>query len=91
MKHYWLCSRCCEGYTIEYHKGLGLLLLQRLETVAAGQPGYYVLQEEILPKPVVPRRVKRARARQKKGKAELTPVAVTAIEILETRNLERMG
>ena len=34
VKHYWLCTRCCECYTIEYQKGVGVLLMERLETVA---------------------------------------------------------
>jgi hypothetical protein len=50
VKHFWLCSRCCEEYTIEYQRGLGVLLLQRLETLSSGQPCYFVLHAEIAPK-----------------------------------------
>src|ERR1017187_6965845 len=90
-KHYWLCTRCCESYTIEYQKGVGVLLMQRLETMAGGQPCYSVLQAEIAPKPALPRRLVRSRSRQRKQKIELVPVTVSAIEVLENRNLERRG
>jgi hypothetical protein len=91
VKHYWLCARCCENYTIEYHKGVGVLLMERLEKLAAAQPCYFVLQAEVAPKSILPRRFSGSRARQRKQSAELTPVVVSAIEILETRNLERRG
>ena len=94
MKHYWLCSRCCENFLIEYQKGVGVLLLERLETLAGAQPCYYVLQAEVPPMsamPALPRRVSRSRARQRKQGSELVPVTVTAIEIIEHRNLERRG
>lgn len=91
VKHYWLCTRCCGSYTIEYQKALGVLLMQRLETVAGGQPCYYVLQSEITPKIALPRRLVRSRARQRKQQTELGPVTVCSIEVLENRNLERRG
>jgi hypothetical protein len=91
VKHYWLCARCCENFTIEYQKGAGVLLMERLETVTADQPCYYVLQAEIEPKPALPRRLSRSRARQRKQTSELNSAAVSAIEVLETRNLERRG
>jgi hypothetical protein len=91
VKHYWLCTRCCETYTIEYQKGVGVLLMERLETMAGAQPCYYVLQAEIAPKPSLPRRLVRSRSRQRKQKIELAPVTVSAIEVLENRNLERRG
>lgn len=91
VKHYWLCTRCCESYTIEYQKGVGVLLMQRLETMAGGQPCYSVLQAEIAPKPALPRRLVRSRPRQREQKMELVPVTVSAIEVLENRNLERRG
>lgn len=90
MKHYWLCSRCCESYTIEYQKGVGLLLLEKIDTLKGAQPCYYVLQAEIAPKPVLPR-LARSRKRQRKPSADLPPVTVTAIEVLENRNAERRG
>ena len=91
VKHYWLCARCCENYTIEYQKGAGVLLMERLETLAGAQPCYYVLQAEVSPKPALPRRLSRSRARQRKQNPELTPATLSAIEVLETRNLERRG
>jgi hypothetical protein len=91
MKHYWLCSRCCEGFTIEYQKGLGVLLLERLETAGA-HPCYYVLQTEESVQPAAPRRVIRSRTRhQRKGSRDLPPATASAIEVLETRNSERRG
>jgi hypothetical protein len=91
VKHFWLCARCCKGYTIEYQKDLGLLLMQRFETVAGEAPCYYVLQPEGAPKPAPPRRVTRSRSRQRKAKLDRTPVTVAAIEVLENRNVERRG
>jgi hypothetical protein len=91
VKHYWLCARCCVNYTIEYQKGVGVLLMERLETLVGAQPCYYVLQAESIPQPVLPRRVSRSRARQRKQRSELTPVKVSAIEVLENRILERRG
>jgi hypothetical protein len=91
VKHYWLCVRCCVNYTIEYQKGVGVLLMERLETLAGAQPCYYVLQAESIPQPVLPRRLSRSRARQRKQKSELTPIKVSAIEVLENRILERRG
>jgi hypothetical protein len=91
VKHYWLCTRCCEDYTIEYQRGVGVLLMQRLETVAGEEPCYYVLQAEIAPKPALPPRLVRSRARPRTQKSELAPVTVSAIEVLENRNLARRG
>jgi hypothetical protein len=92
VKHYWLCARCCENFTIEYHKGTGILIMERLETLSGTQPCYFVLQEEeVAPVPVLPRRVSRSRARHKKLESELDPLKVAAIEILENRILERRG
>jgi len=91
VKHYWLCARCCENYTIEYQKGVGVLLMERLEKLAAAQPCYYVLQAEVAPKSISPRRLSRSRTQQRKQNRELTSAAVSAIEVLETRNLERRG
>ena len=91
MKHYWLCAACCENFTIEYHKGTGILIMERLETLSAAQPCYFVLQAEAAPIPVLPRRVSRSRARRKKHDKDLLPVGLTAFEILENRILERRG
>ena len=92
VKHYWLCTRCCESYTIEYQKGVGVLLMERLETMPVAKPCYYVLKAETLPKPAtLPRRLKRSRVRQRKQSTELNSATVSAIEVLESRNLERRG
>ena len=90
VKHYWLCARCCESFSIEYQIGAGVLLMERLETLADAQPCYYVLQAEIMPKPTLTRRLSRPRSRQRK-QIELVPLAMSAIEVLENRNLERRG
>ena len=65
--------------------------MERLEKLASEQPCYYVLQGEITPKPVLPRRLARSRARQRKQKSELTSSTGSAMEVLENRNLERRG
>jgi len=49
LKHYWLCGRCSEDFTIEYQDRVGVVLKARqetTETIHIGQSGYYVLQEE---------------------------------------------
>jgi hypothetical protein len=89
VKHYWLCTRCCESYTIEYQKGVGVFLMERLEALAGAKPSYFVLQAEIVPKPVLPRRVVRSRARHRKQNGESAPATMNSIEVLETRNVER--
>ena len=91
VKHYWLCARCCESYTIEFQRGAGVLLMERLEFLAGQQPCYYVLQAELAPKAVLPRRVARSRSRQRKQPMDLAPVTASAVEVLENRNLERRG
>lgn len=89
VKHYWLCGRCCENFTIEYQKGAGVLLMERIESLAGAQPCYYVLQPESSPNPALPR-LGRSRARRRKPKKEMTMVAAAAtIEVLENRNVER--
>jgi hypothetical protein len=95
VKHFWLCTRCCESFTIDYHKGLGVLLMQRLETLAGGQPSHYVLQAEVVANTRPPRRVNRlatrSATRQRKRASERAPGQATTIEVLENRNLERRG
>ena len=66
------------------------MLLERLETLAGAQPCYYVLQAEVAPKPALPQRLSRARSRQRK-QIDLVPLGMSAIEVLENRNLERSG
>lgn len=65
--------------------------MERLEALAGAQPCYYVLQAEMAAKPAFPRRLSRSRVRQRKQGGELTSATVSAIEVLETRNLERRG
>lgn len=94
VKHFWLCARCCENYTIEYQKGVGVMLLERLEKLAGAQPCYFVLQPELAPQPGLLRRFSRSRNRERKQHSEMASAAAAgagAIEILETRNLERRG
>jgi len=91
VKHYWLCTRCCETFNIEYQKGIGVLLMERLETLADASPAFYILQAERIAKPVLPCRGSRSRSRPRKQNSELIPVTVSTIEILENRNLERRG
>jgi len=69
------------------------LILERIESLPREhqQPGYYVLQAEVAPKPVVPRRVAISRSRRRKPKMELMPATVSAVEVLENRNVERRG
>ncbi len=87
VKHFWLCARCCNSFTIEYQCGMGILLLQRLEAISGGQPCYCVLQAEIAPKAASPVRAARSSTRRRQVKVYLDPVALSAIEILETRNV----
>jgi hypothetical protein len=91
VKHYWLCTRCFGSYTIEYQKGVGVLLMERLETLAGAQPCYYVLQAEVAPKPALARRMGRSRSRLRQQNSELSSATASAIEVLENRNLERRG
>ena len=90
VKHYWLCTRCCESFLIEYQMDVGVLLMERLETLVDAQPCYYILQPESVPKPAMRRRRARSRSRQR-NQIELGPVGMSAIEVLENRNLERRG
>lgn len=91
VKHYWLCARCCENYTIEYQKGAGVLLMERLEFLGARPACYSVLLAEAVAAPALPRRVARSRSRQRKQKMALSGGTVSAVEVLENRNLERRG
>ncbi len=43
--------------------------MERMETLSGAQPCYYVLQEEITPKPLLPRRVSRSRAGKESKRA----------------------
>jgi hypothetical protein len=89
VKHFWLCTRCCETFTIDYQTGVGVLLRQRIETFTSGQPSHFVLQDESGADRRLARRLGRTRAR--KRKVELTTGQTLTIEILENRNMDRRG
>ena len=67
-----------------------MLLMERLERLAGAEPCYYILQGEMAPKPAFPKRIQRSRPRRRK-QIELASVTLSAIEVLENRNLERRG
>jgi hypothetical protein len=90
VKHFWLCTRCCETFTIDYQKGAGVLLRQRLETWTGGQPAYFVLQDESAANRRRTRRLAR-RVPGRKRTSDVTAGQTNTIEILESRNLERSG
>jgi hypothetical protein len=94
VKHYWLCARCSEKFTIEFQKGTGVLLAERLEEGAETQPTYTLLQSEMPPKqeakPLLPR-LTRSRARHRKQAGEMAPAGASAAEVVEIRKKERRG
>ncbi|HWF13255.1 MAG TPA: hypothetical protein VG272_05935 [Candidatus Acidoferrales bacterium] len=94
MKHYWLCARCSDKFTIEIQKGTGVLLAEKLEEGAETQAAYTLLESETLPKqgvkPLLPR-LTRSRARHRKQKVDLTPTTASAADVLEIRKTERRG
>jgi hypothetical protein len=89
VKHFWLCPRCCETFTIDYQKGVGVILRQRFEALSVGQPSHFILQDES----GVDRRltVRPSRTRTRTRKKEILHGQTNTIEILENRNLERRG
>ena len=96
VKHYWLCPRCSEKYTIEFQKGAGVLLMERLEELesADARLTYCILQPESQPEPIaVPQpllpRLNRSRARNRKKISDGSSKATKAIELLESRKMER--
>jgi len=97
VKHYWLCARCAEKYTIEFQKGVGVLLMERLSELADVdvRPSYCILQPETLPEHVVPvppqllPRLTRSRERNRKKMSDRTPKTAKSIELLENRKIER--
>ena len=91
VKHFWLCTRCCQTFTIDYQKGLGVILRQRLESLAGGQLPHYVLMKESDAKLKLPRPLGRSRPRKRTRQMELTTGQTTTIEILENRISERRG
>jgi hypothetical protein len=94
VKHYWLCARCSEKYTIEFQKGTGVLLTEKLVEGSETQPTYTLLQSEMPSnqdvKPLLPR-LTRSRARHRKQTGELVPAVASAAEAIENRKTERRG
>ncbi|HET6144620.1 MAG TPA: hypothetical protein VFE02_14010 [Candidatus Acidoferrales bacterium] len=96
VKHYWLCAHCCEKHTIEFQKGMGVLLMERLEELADPDVrlSYCILQPETLPEAIpgpqslLPR-LSRSRARNRKKISDRTPKTTKPIELLENRKMER--
>jgi hypothetical protein len=91
VKHFWLCSRCCETFTIGYRKGLGVLLMDRIEGLRGEPASHFILQADAGANRTLTRRRGRAAARERKRNVKLAPAQASAIEILENRNLERRG
>lgn len=91
VKHFWLCGHCCETYTIGYRKGLGVVLMDRVEGLSREQSSHFILQADPAVSRSVTRRHGRAAAKERKRKIKSAPVQASAIEILENRNLERRG
>jgi hypothetical protein len=94
VKHYWLCTRCKEKFTIEFQKGTGVLLTEKLEEGAETQPTFTLLQSESATnqdaKPLLPR-LTRSRARHRKQAGESAPAGASAAEVVEIRKTERRG
>ena len=94
VKHYWLCARCSEKFTIEFQKGTGVLLTEKLEEGAETQPTFTLLQSERAPnqdaKPLLPR-LTRSRARHRKQAGEMTPASASVAEVVEIRKKEWRG
>jgi hypothetical protein len=91
VKHFWLCGSCCETYTIGYRKGLGVVLMDRVEGLSREQSSHFILQADTGAKRSIMRHHGRAAVREGKRKIKSAPVKASAIEILENRNLERTG
>ena len=89
VKHFWLCTRCCETFTIDYQKSVGIILRQRFETFTRGLPSHFVLQDESGEDRRMKRRLGRIRSRE--CKSEMISGQTNTIEILENRNMERRG
>jgi len=89
VKHFWLCGRCCEIYTIGHRKGLGVVLMDRVDGLSGEQASHFVLQADAVADRGAQRRHGRDAVR--KHKIKPAPVQASAIEILENRNLERTG
>ena len=89
VKHFWLCSHCCETFTIGYRKGIGVLLMDRIQGLPGEQTSHFILQADVEAKRNITRRHDRRPTRELKRIVKVAPVQANAIEILENRNLER--
>jgi hypothetical protein len=91
VKHFWLCGPCSELFTIGYKKGLGVVLMDRVQGISREQASHFILQAEPGAQRSETRRHGRPAAGERKRKIKRAPVQASAIEILENRNLERRG
>ena len=91
MKHFWLCSKCNETFTIGYRKGIGVLLMDRIQGVPGADAAHFILQAEARENRTLTFHRGRTAARERKRHVKLAAVQASAIEILENRNLERSG
>jgi len=91
VKHFWLCTRCCETFTIGYRKGLGVLLMDRVDGLSGEQASHFLLQADPGAQREAPRHRGRDTLRERVRKIKPAPVQPSSIEILENRNLERTG
>jgi hypothetical protein len=86
VKHFWLCTKCSENYTIGYRKGAGVVLMHRVDGFS-GLPGtQIVLQSEASARPAAR---PRALDTPRKSRTKLAKPHSKRIEILENRSLER--
>jgi hypothetical protein len=91
VKHFYLCGRCSEIYTIGYRKGLGVVLMDRVNGLSREQASHFILQADPGAERAATHQPGRVAARERKRKIKSAPVKASAIEILENRNLERTG
>jgi hypothetical protein len=91
VKHFWLCGKCSETFTIGYRKGLGVLLMDRIQGLFGDTTSHFVLQPEKVAERRLSRRHGRAISRERKREIKSPLAKASAIEILENRNLERSG
>ena len=91
VKHFWLCSKCCETFTIGHRKGLGVVLMDRICGLSGDATSHFVLQPDKVVHRSLHRRRNRTISRELKREIKVPAVQASAIEILENRNLERSG
>ncbi len=84
VKHFWLCSKCSETYTIGHRKGVGVVLMHRIDGLS-GLPGSQLVLQSDAPAAKPANRQRSPRKIRKK----LPELHSKRIEILENRSLER--